>query len=440
MLLRCPRAILLICFAAGFTLGLFCRIQANRQSLVSLGQAAEQITAVSGLLLDDPRTTSTGRGMGTMDLHFVTGSGRVQTSAKGKTLVFFTEGSLPRLREFGRGSEVFVEGNFIIREDGGGGTPMFRAVSVHIARGGGSIDQLRTRCRLALIDTFGKAGKWGGLALALLIGIRDNLDTELARQYQLAGCSYILALSGMHLAIVSSLIAFLLKRPLGLKAAAALGAVFVLLYVFLVGAQPSLTRAAIMYIIGSAAIIGAFPSNPALLLAMSFIFQIVFQSESGDSISFLLSYLALAGILSVGQSFAFFLKGKLPDIIASPLSASLGAFFATMAVSFYFFGTVSLAGIAAGLLMVPLTTVFMIGAIARLASTFVLPFLNPVLDYALSVVYRILEKIAYTAGKFPPVVMPPNALVLIVSIFLPIVILAAHQYIVIKRYSIERFD
>ncbi|MDR0410253.1 MAG: ComEC/Rec2 family competence protein [Spirochaetaceae bacterium] len=431
-------------FAAGSALGIAGRCSANRASLVFAGLEPEKIIAISGKLLDDPRNTASGRGMALLKLRDSRGKGGICASARGNILVFFPENSIPRLKEFGRGCEIYIEGTFA-KTDGSSffsKTPLFRAKSVHITRPATRFDQWRTGIRLALIKAFSpdnSKNDWGGLALALLLGIRDNLDSELSKQYGNAGCSYILALSGMHLAIVSSIIAFFLKKPLGLKAAAIVGIFFILLYVFLVGAQPSLTRAAIMYILGATAIVCALPVNPALLLGYSFMIQILAQPASGDSISFILSYLALAGILSLGQGTARLLRGYVPEFLASPLSASIGAFLATASVCTLFFGLLQFVGIIAGLIMVPLTTVFMIGSMAYIPVCFVIPGLAAFIGKILEIIYSTLEKIVTIAGYFPPLLLPNVSFSVTISIILPIVLIFVCKIIHKKRMHLEKF-
>jgi competence protein ComEC len=435
-----------IFFTVSFALGIGCRGAANRGYDLFPGLETKNIVAVSGRLLDDPRNTSRGRGMALLNLRLSHGKGGLRASARGKTMVFFPEGSIPRLKEFGRGSEIYIEGDFVENNASSySKTPMFRAKSVHVTHPAARFDQWRTGIRLALIDAFSpkdatRLGRdWGGLALALLLGIRDNLDGELSEQYRNAGCSYILALSGMHLAIVSSIIAFFLKKPLGIRMAAFIGIIFILLYVFLVGAQPSLTRSAIMYVLGAIAIICALPVNPALLLGFSFVIQILVQPDSGDTVSFILSYLALAGILSLGQGIAGLFRGYLPEFAASPLSASLGAFLGTMAVSILFFGSLRPIGIAAGLILVPLTTVFMIGAISYLALYFVVPPVTFLVGRGLELVYLVLERIVTIAGRFPEILFSNVIFSILLSIILPLIILFVSKIIYKKRIYLAKF-
>jgi competence protein ComEC len=400
-------------FSTGFSLGIGAAASVPRS--FSLPLPEEQVQGLRGTLLDDPRSSAGGNGMAYLALDTVQGDGGVRSSARGKALVFFPPEHIPALKEFGRQSAVYVEGRFI---PGEAGVLFFRASAAHVVRAAPALEQFRTGVRLGIAGRFVRGSaetgvNWGGMALALLLGVRDDLDTDLARSYRDAGSSHVLALSGMHLAVLSSIIAFLLKRSLGLKASVAAGAVFILLYVFLVGPQPSLLRAAVMYLIGAFAVFRGLKREPLSLLNLAFIVQILLWPESGTSISFTLSYLALWGILRAGPLFRGLFRGKIPESLLGPLSASLGAFLATGAVTAASFGVLRPVGIAAGLLIVPLTTVFMIGSLIWLASGFVLalvPAIHPSvlgpLAGILSFLYRVLEWIASAASRAPGFTSP----------------------------------
>jgi competence protein ComEC len=435
------------CFARraahyGLTLGLFllcgfwtggtARITAEQRARFFTGQAESGVTALSGVLLDDPRVSRSGRGLAALSLRWADGDvagarGVVRTSARGRVTVLFPEGSIPRVKEFGRGSTVLVDGGFT--EDSG----LFIAQGVFVAAPPSKIDRLRTVVRVACVNLFSPY-RWGGLALALLIGIRDNLDSELSDQYQNAGVSYILALSGMHLAIISAVLAFLLKRPLGLKGSAAAGSLIIAGYIFLAGALPSLERAGLMYILGAAAIIFGLPVNPGLTLCFSFLIQLMINPSAGMSVSFILSYGALAGILTMSKPIFDGFRPYLPPVINSPLAASLAAFIATLAVTAGFFGEIRPIGIVSGLLMGPLSTVFMIGAIIF---PLIPPPLKPFADWVMRLLYAALEKIAYTAGRAPPVSVSAVP-ALIVNIMLVAGLAALSLYIIKKRYVFDR--
>ena len=219
----------------GFFLGAAFRSAAGSEA-VRRGLTEEAVTGFSGVLKTDPRQSGGGQGSAYLELETVSGSGGLRASARGRMAIFFSETAFPRIKGIGRGSRVFVEGAFFTSR---GGDKGFRAASVHIMNAAPRLEQIRSRLRARVLRQIGDP-RWGGLAQALLLGARDNLDADLVRTYQEAGCAHVLALSGLHLAIVSGIAAFLLNRLLGLKAAAIAGALFIFFYAALVGAQPSL--------------------------------------------------------------------------------------------------------------------------------------------------------------------------------------------------------
>jgi len=384
--------------SAGLFIGL-CAASAG-QNNVNFGIPQDKITGVEGVLLEDPRIISGGRAMVSLSLRRCAGAGGLRVSSSGEVIVFFTQVNSDKLREFGRGTTVFTEG--AVRSGDLGWT--VNAESLHIVKPASAIERMRTTIRLNLISLLEKES-WGGLTLALLLGIKDNLDSNFTATYRNAGLSYILALSGMHLAILAAIIAFILKKPLGLKASAITGGCFIFLYCFLVGPAPSLNRAALMYMIGVIAILGTFPKNSLSVLSLSFLIQIIITPAAGNTLSFILSYLALLGILIIGKALASLLAGRIPDFLLQPLSMSVGAFLATCGICSFTFGLIAPAGIIAGLLIVPLTTFFMIGSVIWLIlNIFSISFF---LNLPLSVFYRLMETIASAAGNIPGISANP---------------------------------
>jgi len=390
-----------VCTAA-LTVGVFLGICAahSGRSDVRFGIPDNKVTGIEGVLLEDPRLISGGKAIVTLSLRRSASDGGLRVNGRGEITVFFPQWSAEKLKSFGRGTTVFAEGKLRLTDTGW----MYSAESLHIVKRAPALERIRTNIRLNLIERFDEKG-WGGLALALLLGIKDNLDMNLTALYRNAGCSYILALSGMHLAVIAALIAFLLKRPLGLHLSAIVGAVIIVLYCLLVGPMPSLNRAALMYLLGVAAILGALPRKPMSILCLSFLIQIVITPGAGNSISFILSYLALAGILIISQPLYSLFCGKAPDFLLQPLSVSCGAFLATAGVTGFAFGIIAPIGIIAGLFLVPLITIFMIGSMIWLALDFL--SISSFLSFPLSLLYRLMEKIVSAAGGIPGISANP---------------------------------
>ena len=436
-------AVLVVAAAAGFSLGIASR--AGSPGPAETGIPAERVIAVSGILREDPRSLQSGSGLGSLELRECAGEGGLRATARGNLTVFFPAESIPRLKEFGRGCEIYADGTLAYGSRG----PVFRASSVHVVKPAPAIEQYRTGLRLTLLEKFqkqqgahygdGEAPVWGAFASAMLLGMRDDLNAEFSAAFFNSGCSYILALSGMHLAIISGVLAFLIRRPLGIRMASLVGALFIIFYVFIAGSQPSLVRSAIMYIVGTFTIWGLLNRKAISVLGMAFIIQLIFQSETGVSLSFMLSYLALAGMLTIGETFHNLFRGRLPEIIGKPLSVSLGAFIATAPIVVFFFGTLKPIGIIAGLLVAPVSSLFMVLALAALATAFLpLPLWN-VFDIALSWLYTFLDFIVSLAGRVPGLTVSNPVPVLIFSGLLWLLVLFLKKRDDAYRNSIASF-
>jgi len=171
--------------------------------------------------------------------------------------------------------------------------------------------------------------------------------------------------------------------------------------------------------------LGAFPKEPLSILGLSFLIQIIISPSAGNSLSFILSYLALAGILVIGQPLYSLFAGKAPDFLLQPLSASCGAFLATAGITGFSFGVLVPMGIVTGLALVPLTTVFMIGSMIWLMLDMV--SLSGFLSLPLSLLYWLMEKIVSVAGCIPGISAGRPSVILALSVVLSLLI-AALEY------------
>jgi competence protein ComEC len=412
-------SLLLNACVAGISLGLAARAMLPLPGEIPLLQ--ERVVGIGGILSEDPRAFNDGRGMGGMELKYALGTGGVRVSAKGKIQVYFPSEAIPALKDFGRGSEIYVEGRLASGRQG----LLFYASGVHIVRPASALEQMRTNFRSAILKKFrieqggaNNAPIWAALASALLLGIRDNLDTDYTTTFRNAGCAHVLALSGMHLAILSSVVFFILRIIIGMRKASIISAVFVVIYIFLAGAQPSLLRSGIIYLLGTMALLGFLKKDALTLLALAFVLQIFIQNESGVSVSFILSYTALIGILLTGETIHGLLRGRIPEILNRSLSTSLGAFIATAGVTAYYFGALWPVGLVAGIFVMPLISLFMVFAFAALILICIIPILFEPISFVLTLVYKLLEFIVSFAGKAPGFHTDNFLPVLIISLLL----------------------
>ncbi|MDD6551084.1 MAG: DNA internalization-related competence protein ComEC/Rec2 [Lachnospiraceae bacterium] len=93
-------------------------------------------------------------------------------------------------------------------------------------------------------------GEEGPLLASLCIGTKSLLDPDVKEMFQNAGISHILAISGLHISIVGSVVFKLFKRiGIRVRVAAVISSVFVFFYAVSISDSVSARRALIMYLI-----------------------------------------------------------------------------------------------------------------------------------------------------------------------------------------------
>ncbi len=265
--------------------------------------------------------------------------------------------------------------------------------------------QTRARAREWLHRTVSMVGYPSSALLeALLIGSREDVPEELYAGFQRTGSLHILALSGLHVTviygIVIGLLAFLRRRgPRFL-----LATIVLLGYQILAGFMPSLLRATVMIVIGGIASMLDRDAEPLNLLALSCIVILLIDPWQVFSLSFQLSFLALAGILLIGPLVQRPLEGFVPRFLLLPFAMSVGAQAATLPLIIGQFGVYYPSGLIAGLLLVPLTTAFLWAGLAWLPlSVIPWPFLHALVSRLFSILYALVDACAGMFAKLPGV-------------------------------------
>jgi competence protein ComEC len=422
--------------ALGCALGFSCTLGLEK---TAFGLETTSIAAIEGRLCEDLRLNGYGGGSVSIELDSVYSKpdyhGRsVKADAAGKLFVSYNKKTLPLAKEVGRGTQVKMTGLC----SNGNGSLRFRADTLHIVEEAPRIERLRSGFRMGLSRFFADY-QWGGLSLALLVGSRDLLEGELSAAYREAGCSHVLALSGMHLAIISAIIAFLLRKPLGLKPASVAGALLIAAYVYLSGGQPSLVRAMLMYFIGTLALLAGFKGGGIPALCAAFLLQLAIGPADAGSAGFILSYLALAGILFFAEDIDYLLRGLLPRFLSGGFAASIGAMLATAAISAGLFGKIYPIGIVSSLILTPLTTIFMVLSIFFPLLMLIAPPLAFIFDVVMSFLYTVLKMLAEICSLVPGIECSPLS-ALLVSFLLIALLLIAKKRAMQYYNRIDAFD
>ncbi|MFC1612756.1 ComEC/Rec2 family competence protein [Patescibacteria group bacterium] len=236
---------------------------------------------------------------------------------------------------------------------------------------------------------------------AVLLGNKYGVNKELKDLFSRVGISHIIAVSGMHIAIVSIIILFFLSFiGISRKKSFYITTVILVLYVIMIGAPASAVRAVIMaFVILLAVQIGRLSKliNAILLAAVIMIFvnpYILFYD-----VGFQFSFIALLGIFHLFSIIRGLIKLPLNKYVKDLISISLSAEIAILPLVFYYFGLFSLTAPFTNLLVVWLIpSVMLMGII--LVFTGMFPLFSILSYFVGALIGAILKYIIFIAGSF----------------------------------------
>jgi competence protein ComEC len=194
-----------------------------------------------------------------------------------------------------------------------------------------------------------------GLLVGMALGDTSLLPGDLERDFRAAGLTHLMAVSGANLAVVLGAGLWLAGvAGAGRRTLAVAGVVLVVLLVVVTRWEPSVLRAGVMaglVLFGVAA--GRGPGGRrALCLAV--VVLLLADPALAGALGFQLSVAATAGVLWLGPGVARALPQRIPERGRKAVGMTLGAQATAMPVLALALGPVSLAGLPANLLGLPL--------------------------------------------------------------------------------------
>ena len=234
------------------------------------------------------------------------------------------------------------------------------------------------KARITFSDLIDRTGDGQSRAVlkALIIGDRSQISPEMRQSFNRAGVGHLLAISGLHIGIVATAafvffqalmvrIKLLLWRAETRKTAALLSLLPVLIYGVIAGFSPSTQRAVIMVAVFLLTFLFESEQDPLNTLSLAALLILVTDPPSLFSISFQLSFSAVFAIIfglswvrkrdvqqktPFKESWFLRLKSKLVSFFLVSFFAICGS----LPLVTYYFNQVSLVGLAANFIVVPL--------------------------------------------------------------------------------------
>ena len=221
--------------------------------------------------------------------------------------------------------------------------------------------------------------KESGLAEALLIGYKDDLDQTLVQSYTNTGVVHIIAISGLHLGLIYWLLIQLLRPIRKRRNLKWLSPVIIIcglwLFSLVAGAQASVVRSAVMF---SCIVLGETLSKKTSIyntLAASALILLCYDPFWLWDVGFQLSYAAVLSIVIFMQPIYnwFYIKNKMLDFIWKLNAISIAAQLLTTPLSIYHFHQFPNFFLLTNFVAVPLSSIIVLGEIFLCAVSFI-PF------------------------------------------------------------------
>ena len=152
----------------------------------------------------------------------------------------------------------------------------------------------------------GLSGDTYDIVAAMTLGEKKGISKEVRKVFSASGGAHILALSGMHLGILFMILTFLLPTKRWPKISVLTELLAIWAFVFLIGFQPSLLRAAVMLTIYSIAKMLSRNTRSMDVLAFTAALLLVVSPQWLFDVGFQMSFASVTGILVLyGPIFRF---------------------------------------------------------------------------------------------------------------------------------------
>lgn len=241
------------------------------------------------------------------------------------------------------------------------------------------------------------------VALALILGQRQEISSEIVQDYQFSGATHILSVSGLHVGFIMLFITFILKpipntrRGTLLKLSAILSSLFI--FAIISGLSPSVLRSVVMFsflAIGNQLRRGG---NTYHTLLVSILLILLFEPYFLFDIGFQLSYIALFFILWFAPLLQKIAtpKNKIVTYIWEILTVSFAAQIGTLPLCLYYFHQFPGLFFVTNIIIIPfLTFIMIIGIIVMAIAIFHSPpsFLIQAFELSIYALNKAIHNVA----------------------------------------------
>lgn len=206
-------------------------------------------------------------------------------------------------------------------------------------------------------------GLQSGFMKGMLIGLDDDIDGELFNAFSRLGLTHIIAISGLHVAVVTGgWIGLLRLMRVSRETAYASAQAVIPLYMLLAGAAPSVIRACIMAMLGIFALQRGWARHAMVLVSLTAIGMTAANPLYLHDVGFQLSFAVTAGLIAGTPAVQRLLPGAWPKWLVNALAVTVTAQLVSFPLSIYYFNQYSLLSGLANFLLVPVFSLVVLPA------------------------------------------------------------------------------
>lgn len=247
------------------------------------------------------------------------------------------------------------------------------------------------------------------VAKAMFLGVKDEIPDETRESFAKTGIAHILAISGLHISILSALINYLMKKmrvDRRIRFTSLIAAL--LLYMMITGFALSIVRAVVMTIFVVAGRWLFRRRDTLTFLSGALVFTLLLNTAQLFTAGFLMSYGVVFGILCLTPPLGrFFRRLRLHRTVGGSLSASLSATASVFPLTAYYFHNVALAAPVANFFAIPLAAVIVafsaFGALVSLFSAAAGTVVAFPAEWAIRILTAVNEWMAQTNFGYIPI-------------------------------------
>lgn len=197
------------------------------------------------------------------------------------------------------------------------------------------------------------------LLKGLLIGDRSEISDDINTEFINSGVMHVLAISGQHVAYILIIFILLFGR-FNLYVKSFFTCIGLLVFLLITGFSASVFRAVVMALVIIAGFIKNRTTNAYNAIAVSAIIILLIEPNDLFDPGFQLSYSAVLGMISFGRYFSerirsLKLQNSFIRFLLMLILVSFAAQIGTLPFTLYYFGKISISGILANIVVVPVS-------------------------------------------------------------------------------------